>query len=76
MDNCALFHNPNSFSDKDLSTMRAKLNAQRRIVPAMFLFGVAGSFAVDTKVFNTRYFGKRPYLVVLPGLACAVIGCY
>ena len=74
MDNIEFYHHPNNFSDSELATMRSKFAMQRRMVPAFFLFGAAGSFAIDTYFFNARYFGRRTAFVALPGLACAVIG--
>ena len=56
--------------------MRYKLKKQRLAAPASFLFGVVGGFAVDSAVFNSRYFGRRIYMAALPGLAFAAIGGY
>ena len=75
-DTASLFHNPERFTDQELKAMRYKLKKQRLVAPASFLFGVASGFAVDSTVFNSRYFGRRVYLAALPGFAFAAIGGY
>ena len=75
-DTQALFHNPELLSDKELSAMRWKLKKQKLTTPVTFCVGVAGGHLLDQYLFNARYFGRRPWLVVVPGFAFAVLGGY
>ena len=54
-DNVALFHNPESFSDQELAQMRRKLMRQRFTPTFCLLLGTVSTFAIDMRMFNSRY---------------------
>ncbi len=75
-DTQALFHNPERLTDKQLGAMRWKLRKQKLTTPVAFAMGAAGGHLIDQYIFNSRYFGRKPWLVAMPGFAFAVLGGY
>ena len=75
-DTQALFHNPERLSDKELAAMRWKLRKQKLTTPLAFCLGAAGGHLIDSYMFNSRYFGRRLWLLTLPGFAFAAAGGY
>ena len=75
-DDRALFHNPESFTDQELKTMRWKLWRQKMTTPVSFLLGTGTAYLIDQKVYNSRYTARSPGVVVVPGLMFMFLGSY